>query len=59
MDMSMELYFEINGVKYQVDPSSCSLDFTASKPSMRIDNGETKASLEITACGKSVIVDLI
>ena len=55
MDMSMELYFEINGVKYQVDPSSCSLDFSASK---RTD-GETKACLEITAGGKSVFVDLI
>ena len=59
MDMTMELYFEINGVKYQVDPSSCSLDFTASKASKRIDNGETKACLEITAGGKSVFVDLV
>lgn len=55
MDMSMELYFEINGVKYQVDPSSCSLDFTASKLAIN----ETKACLKITADGKSVYVDLI
>lgn len=55
MDMSMELYFEINGVKYQVDPRSCSLDLSASKPA----NGETKACLEITASGKSVFVDLV
>ena len=55
MDMSMELYFEINGVKYQVDPSSCSLDFTASKLTIN----ETKACLKITADGKFVYVDLI
>ena len=55
MDMSIELYFEINGVKYQVDPSSCSLDFTASKFAIT----ETKGCLKITADGKSVYVDLI
>ena len=54
MDMSMELYFEINGVKYQVDPNSCSLVFSANKNVF----SETKACLEIIAGGKSVYVDL-
>lgn len=54
MDMKIELYVEINGVKYQVDPECCSLDFTASTSK----GGETKGCLEVTAGGRSVCLDI-
>ena len=56
MDMKIELYIEINGVKYQIDPKCCSLDFTASTNK---GNAETKGCLEVTASGKSVYLDIV
>lgn len=56
MDMKIELYIEINGVKYQVDPACCSLDFTASTSK---GGGETKGCLEVTTGGKSVYLDIV
>lgn len=55
MEMNIELYIEINGVKYQVDPKCCSLDFTASTSR----GSETKGCLEVTASGKSVYLDIV
>lgn len=55
MDMNLELYIEINGVKYQIDPACCSLDFTASTSK----GNETKGCLEVTASGKSVYLDIV
>ena len=56
MDMKIELYLEVNGVKYQIDPDCCFLDFTAS-----ISKGSTEAKgcLEVTADGKSVYLDIV
>ena len=56
MDMNLELYVEINGVKYQVDPDCCSLSFIAN-----IGKGisETKGCLEVTADGNSVYLDIV
>ena len=56
MDMKIELYIEINGVKYQVDPKCCSLDFTASTSK---GGSETKGCLEVTASGRSVYLDIV
>ena len=55
MEMNIELYIEINGVKYRVDPKCCSLDFTASTSR----GSETKGELEVAASGNSVFLDLI
>ena len=56
MDMKIELYIEINGVKYQIDPACCSLDFTASTSK---GGGETKGCLEVSTGGKSVYLDIV
>lgn len=55
MDMRIELYVEINGVKYQIDPKCCSLDFTISTSK----GNETKGCLDVTADGKSVYLDIV
>lgn len=55
MDMNIELYVEINGVKYQIDPKCCSLDFTASTSR----GSKTKGELEIAASGASVCLDIV
>ena len=55
MDMSIELYVEINGVKYQIDPKCCSLDFTISTSK---GSAETKGCLEVTVYGRSVYLDI-
>lgn len=51
---NLDLYFELNGIKYIVDKKTCSLDFTVSSQK----DGSTVASLEITADGKSIYLDL-
>jgi len=55
MDMNLELYIEINGVKYQIDPACCSLDFTASTSK----GDESRGCLEVTVDGKSVCLDIV
>lgn len=55
MEMNIELYIEINGAKYQVDPKCCSLDFTASTSR----GSEAKGRLEVETSGASVFLDLI
>ncbi len=55
MEMKIELYIKINGVKYQVDPKCCSLDFTASTSR----GSETKGELEVAARGNSVYLDIV
>jgi len=55
MDMNLELYVEINGVKYQIDPMCCSLDFTLSKNR----DGESRGCLEVTANGKTVCLAIV
>lgn len=54
MDKRVSLYFEFNGVIYEVDPSCCELDFTLTK----FKDNKTKACLEVTVDGESVILDL-
>lgn len=54
--MKIELYIEINGVKYQVDPACCSLDFTASTSK---NGAEAKGCLEVMAGGKTVYLDIV
>lgn len=56
MEMKIELYIEINGVKYQVDPDCCSLDFTASTSK---SGGETAGCLKVIADGKIVYLDIV
>ena len=56
MDMKIELYIEINGFRYQVDPACCSLDFTASTSK---SGAETNGCLKVTADGKSVYLDIV
>lgn len=51
---NLDLYFELNGIKYIVDKKTCSLDFTVSSQK----DGSSTACLEITADGKSVYLDL-
>ena len=55
MDINLELYVEINGVKYQIDPKCCSLDFTASINK----SGESSGCLYVTADGKAVCLDIV
>lgn len=60
MDMNIELYIEINGFKYQVDPACCSLDFTASTgKGTSKGSAETNGCLKVTADGKSVYLDIV
>ena len=56
MDMRIELYVEINGVKYQIDPECCSLDFTISTSK---GGAETKGCLDVTVGSKSVYLDIV
>lgn len=56
MDMNIELYVEINGVKYQIDPTCCTLEFTLNKSK----NGESSGCLEvIVSGGDSVCLDIV
>lgn len=56
MDINLELYIEINGVKYQIDPACCFLDFTVSTSK----DSESKGCLEVTTTdGKSVCLDIV
>ena len=56
MDMNLELYVEINGVRYQIDPECCSLNFTASASK---GGSESKGCLEVIANGESVCLDIV
>lgn len=54
--MNLELYVEINGVKYQIDPTCCSLEFTLTKSK----NSETRGCLDVIVNGgKSVCLDIV
>lgn len=56
MDTNLYLYVEINGVKYQIDPTCCSLNFTVSISK----GGESRGCLEvITENDKSVCLDIV
>ena len=56
MDMNLALYVEINGVKCQIDPLCCSLDFTVSTNK----GGESRGCLKVTTMdGKSVYLDIV
>lgn len=55
MDMNIELYVEVNGVKYQIDPECCSLYFTVSTNK----GSETNGCLEVKTDSKSVCLDIV
>ena len=55
MDMKIELYVEVNGIKYQIDPECCSLCFTASTNKGNKING----CLEVKTDSKTVCLDIV
>lgn len=56
MDINLVLYIEINGIKYQIDPACCSLNFTAS---ISKGSSESRGCLEVTVDGNSVCLDIV